>query len=516
MEYLITAGKHSRNAWLLIAVLSVWLIADVFSVLSTSPENLVCRFEDDAFFYATVARNTVEEGKVSFDGVSKTNGFHPLWMGILTVTRFVFPDETGFLRAAGILSSLLLFTAGIFAVKFMSRQFSLEVILPVLIIFLRYMRDFSHLAMETSILIPLAFAALVVLDRVTPLSSKRLLLAFGSLLALTGLARLDASLLAILAGVWAVSRCRWRRKCAVAVFLPGVIAGILYLAVNRLVFHSWLSVSGSIKASGLGVNTLFAKQLFLLSDPMGIRSPWGLYLLFFLLSFAVLFFKKARPSVKVTSLFMILFTASQFFLSSWRLWYWYAYPAVLFCVFVLPLLLQRLLTLFRIPDGALYTAGVILVALSIVPAAFWGWHYGEGNTDDFRVRNMHIAEELNRVMTDSTLIAMGDRAGSFAYFFRGGVVQAEGLAGNAELVNAIKQERLQEYLEEAGVEYILSWTGPGSSVDYTSWDLLVPDRAQSMSPQNRITVYRDDEVGRWPGSNGTVILWQFRESQYVR
>ena len=117
MEYLITAGKHSRNAWLLIAVLSVWLIADVFSVLSTSPENLVCRFEDDAFFYATVARNTVEEGKVSFDGVSKTNGFHPLWMGILTVTRFVFPDETGFLRAAGILSSLLLFTAGIFTIR---------------------------------------------------------------------------------------------------------------------------------------------------------------------------------------------------------------------------------------------------------------------------------------------------------------------------------------------------------------------------------------------------------------
>ncbi|MCD6586969.1 MAG: hypothetical protein J7K88_00300, partial [Candidatus Fermentibacteraceae bacterium] len=156
------------------------------------------------------------------------------------------------------------------------------------------------------------------------------------------------------------------------------------------------------------------------------------------------------------------------------------------------------------------------VALSIVPAAFWGWHYGEGNTDDFRVRNMHIAEELNRVMTDSTLIAMGDRAGSFAYFFRGGVVQAEGLAGNAELINAIKQERLQEYLQQMGVHYILSWTGPASSVDYTSWDLLVPDRAQSMSPQNRITVYHSDEVGRWTDSGGTVVLWQFRESQYVR
>jgi len=208
--------------------------------------------------------------------------------------------------------------------------------------------------------------------------------------------------------------------------------------------------------------------------------------------------------VKVTSLFMILFTVSQFFLSSWRLWYWYAYPAVLFCVFVLPLFLQKLLALVKVSERALHTAGFILLAVTLISAAFWGWNYGGDNTNDFRVRNMHIAEELNTTMTDSTLIAMGDRAGSFAYFFRGGVVQAEGLAGNAELVNAIKQERLQEYLEEAGVEYILSWTGPGNSVDYTSWDLLVPDRAQSMSLQNRITVYQSDEAGRWPGSNGTV------------
>jgi hypothetical protein len=378
------------------------------------------------------------------------------------------------------------------------------------------MRDFSHLAMETSVLVPLAFAVLMLLDRVTPASSKRFLLTFGVLLGLTGLARLDASLLAVLAGVWALRLYGLRRKSAVIVFLPAMVAGILYLAVNRLVFHSWLSVSGSIKASGIGVNTLFAKQLFLLSDPMGTRSPWGLYLLFLLLSITVLFFKKTRPSVKVTSLFMVLFTVSQLFLSSWRLWYWYAYPAVLFCVFVLPLFLKKLLAVMKVSERVLHTAVFILAVVSFLLAAFWGWHYGGGDTDDFRVRNMHIARELSRTLSDSTLIAMGDRAGSFAYFFHGGVVQAEGLAGNTELVKAIKRERLQEYLQETGVDYILSWTGPGSSVDYTSWDLLIPDRAQSLSPQNRVTVYRSDEAGRWSGSGGTVILWQYRESRHVR
>jgi len=107
LEYLITAKRHRINTLFLVAILAVWLVADVFSALSVSPENLVCRFEDDAFFYATVARNVAEVGKFSFDGVSETNGFHPLWMIILAITRVVFQGQIGFLRAVGVFSPAL-------------------------------------------------------------------------------------------------------------------------------------------------------------------------------------------------------------------------------------------------------------------------------------------------------------------------------------------------------------------------------------------------------------------------
>lgn len=39
---------------------------------------------DDAYYYYTIARNAVAGGDVSFDGLTPTNGFHPLWMVTIT------------------------------------------------------------------------------------------------------------------------------------------------------------------------------------------------------------------------------------------------------------------------------------------------------------------------------------------------------------------------------------------------------------------------------------------------
>lgn len=511
----VNINFFSKHSYALIAsVLVLWFAFDVFTALSAPPNNLVCRLEDDAFFYATISRHAVEEGIVSFDGVSATNGFHPLWMGMVMATRSIIPDQIDFLRAVSVLSSFLMFAAGIIVVKTLSRQYPPMVVLPVFILLLRYLRDFAHLAMETSILIPVAFLALVMLDRVTPATSKRSLLRLGGVLALVGLARLDAALLAVLIGIWAVKE--KGKPSALFVFLPGIIAGACYLAVNRVFFCSWMSVSGAIKASGPGLNSLFAKQLFLLSDPLGLRSPWGLFLLFLVLSFAVLFHRKTRPSIKAAGLFLILFTVSQLLLSSWRLWYWYAYPAVLFCGICFPFLLGKIFDSLRVPKKITNIAFTLLLALTIPFAVLWGWNYGGEKAEDFRVRNMNIAQELNESMGDSTLVAMGDRAGSFAYFFRGGVVQMEGLAGSKELAESIQQGRLQEYLTEMEVDFIASWVGPENSRDYASWVLLAPDRAQSQSLPNRVTVHRKDELQRWSGSTGTVFLWRFHGRDVVR
>lgn len=45
---------------------------------------------DDAYYYFSIARNLVERGMLSVDGISETNGFHPLWLFVITPIFLLF------------------------------------------------------------------------------------------------------------------------------------------------------------------------------------------------------------------------------------------------------------------------------------------------------------------------------------------------------------------------------------------------------------------------------------------
>lgn len=41
------------------------------------------------FYYATLADEVVSEGMVTYDGITQTNGFHPLWFAVVALLRAV-------------------------------------------------------------------------------------------------------------------------------------------------------------------------------------------------------------------------------------------------------------------------------------------------------------------------------------------------------------------------------------------------------------------------------------------
>src|SRR5204863_1928547 len=60
--------------------------------------------EDDYYYYAIVADKLITTGKLTYDGVTLTNGFHPLWFLIVLAVRFVFGRfGTGFYVALTLL-----------------------------------------------------------------------------------------------------------------------------------------------------------------------------------------------------------------------------------------------------------------------------------------------------------------------------------------------------------------------------------------------------------------------------
>ena len=55
---------------------------------------------DDAFYYLQTAQHIAQSGVSTFDGVTRTNGYHPLWMLCCTLLALVFHDKAALLRAA--------------------------------------------------------------------------------------------------------------------------------------------------------------------------------------------------------------------------------------------------------------------------------------------------------------------------------------------------------------------------------------------------------------------------------
>ena len=65
---------------LLLLVMFIRICADITSA-SLGQESM----SDDAYYYIVVARNFVSTGNMTFDRISTTNGYHPLWFWILVL-----------------------------------------------------------------------------------------------------------------------------------------------------------------------------------------------------------------------------------------------------------------------------------------------------------------------------------------------------------------------------------------------------------------------------------------------
>lgn len=60
---------------------------------------------DDMFYYLTIAKQFLAGNGISFDGLTRTNGFHPLYMGLTIIVQFLIQNKEVVVRALLILSA---------------------------------------------------------------------------------------------------------------------------------------------------------------------------------------------------------------------------------------------------------------------------------------------------------------------------------------------------------------------------------------------------------------------------
>ncbi len=469
--------------------------------------------EDDAFYYLLIARNLVETGvSAAMPGVL-TNGYHPLWLVLVALWGWLTGFDLLALRGLEIALLLLGLLAALWALRVRSFIHSAAVTLVLFAI----TDKTSLLGMETSLLFPAAAVFLGLMFRAGPATNGRdgmlIFLAAGAVIG----ARLDAALFVLpaLALVPAPPRLRF------AVFAALALTGAAYLGANHALFGSALPVSGEVKSLGAPTfNLKIAVQFAVQSRdlPLGffqgdfITTPATLAVLSTGLIVASLMHPRGdEPGVRTARRILaglvlgyLLFAAKLMLGSSWYIWIWYDYPGFILAMAALALL-HDLVTARR-------ARRVTFAALAILFAAAnaTSWVTLRVEKDFARMNRIFagmVEEAVGRVP-----VAMGDRAGSFAWHLGGGLFQLEGLVNSAEVLpHLTAREDLRPLLCAHGVPHVIDYEVPLG--DYDAHRIEIFGAVITSFRGAHLTVRGSEQILQYTGENmrfddDTVYLWK--------
>jgi len=182
-------------------------------VLIAQPDNLLNWYSsDDAFYYFKTAQNISEGKGITFDGISPTNGFHPLWMMIcVPVFALARYDLYLPLRILAGIQIILNAATGFFIFSLISEKINIKIAWLTGLFWMYFLpihEQTTRLGLETGLTACMLAAYLYQLSRIAWDAEKGELIRGILLTSLCGigvlLSRLDNIFLLIMTGVWVV------------------------------------------------------------------------------------------------------------------------------------------------------------------------------------------------------------------------------------------------------------------------------------------------------------------------
>lgn len=287
------------------------LLPHLYIALSNPNTILDWYSSDDGFYYFQVARNLAAGHGFTFDGINPTNGFHPLWLFLITpLFSLAQSDPLLPLRLLIVLSALLSAGCAILIYRTLGRYVSqwAAAFIGLLWIVLPRIHDLTlHTGVEAGVnafILLLFWRQLVSFKTSSDGRDLKRIAALGLLGALALFARLDNAFLVAAGGLWLWLRLwqpakrgdskpgrrrelnpwLWRLKTGFAFAGPIALLLLVYLAWNISSFGALTPISGEVKlwwgtlrntVYGFPVNGLtdFVGQ-FVTDDPE--LGPWSL------------------------------------------------------------------------------------------------------------------------------------------------------------------------------------------------------------------------------------------------
>jgi hypothetical protein len=509
-EFKTSSGRRLlASLWLAGLVLRLWVAWQPVETLVR--KNL----PDDAYYYFVLAHNAVQHGSVSLDGVSVTNGFHPLWWLLLLplfAGRVPLGDVPVHL-ALSLASALDMLAA--WALAQVAARLTRREELGALALVLYAANPLVVLQATNGLETGLAMACLawfwwVSLRWLERPGSRNLALATGALGGLTFLARSDSVFfigLVLLAWWWRRGwRAGWPR-----VGLAGGVAMLLaapWLLWSRLIVGTWLQESGVAVTYAMRVCLALGRgpglwpviqeswrhltdRLFWLTG-FGTGLPlilgvgaWTLVLV----GLAVRWRCGPRPWAAAAVLPLLGASVLLFLIHVGVRWYprpWYFVPsAAAFAV-------CAALALAAASRHALFVAALASVAyFSLAGSIFWRLGWSPWQSD------MLAASHWLARNTPREAVLASFNAGLYAYYSGRRVVNLDGAVNHAAF-QALQGRAVIAYLWHSRVSYVIDYDSvirrdyaPFMGAGYpTALDEVAVLGGADDDPQGRLRVYR--------------------------
>lgn len=522
-----------------------YLTGDIRAVVSSVP--------DDTGYFYKIAWNVVNGKGLTFDGINPTNGFQPLWLYMLLPLAWLMREATpeAYFRAALVYEMLIVFAAAWFVFRAVRQVESVLVAALSTSIFLYLSRYHFVNGMETGVLM-LCLAGLLdysLRSQVFYRNDPRTAFGFGVIAGLLLLARLDTVFLVGISYIFLLMRSlwAWRVGLAVAPLLKDValsmvgliIVTLPYFIYNKLAFGALMPISGQLKNSfpyvvqpefglarfrAVDLGAVAAAGAFCLGSPWLLRHTKDLSVQY----------RYFIAAVMVSAAATILHYINTALFMKWAVFGWhfalyhFTYGLVLVAL-IIPLFrwLAARNTLYAIA-GAL--ALMLLVAFRVTPKRELLSNLGlinlaaQAPTPSWHAISYEAALWARQNTPSNAIFAMKD-AGIFGLFSQRTVINLDGLVNTKEYQEALRQKRLNQYLAEKNVEYL---------VQHAMWDdmqrnalvlsgnytfIEMPYRSQLYGTwSDPVRLYRTDEVFRKVyheqrlGIDTVFVIWRLRHA----
>lgn len=469
----VGAGGTLRKLGLV--VLAVLILYRLVVLVALPTDALIRYSNDDTCYYLGIARNLARGEGPTFDGLNRTNGFHPLWQLILTLP-FLAGAGTDLAWRLALALTVIVWGVGLWFLRriVLRRWGEAAALLCLLLCLWPQIYGNATSGMEVTLTFTLV---LILFDQV---ERKRVMgleappgaeLAAGALLALIFLSRLDTAFLHLAAGVyfivaWWKGRERGRGlgdflARGLRLFGPTALALIAYLLWNRLAFGSPMPISASLKSS----------------FPVPVFNFWQFPIYRELGVFAILALvwtlSRRRDVGPAVGILAWGFAGQLLYLVLFLKWAPFAYYLI---ALGLPLALlaaadfqSRLL-----PEGRrLCRWALTLLALGVLGGQVVSWSrqaYG------FQRASYEGALWARDNTPADTVLAMRDN-GIFGYFCERPCINLDGLVNDYDYQRCLSQGRLGDYLRVMNVDYVVHHALPTDYLEtLEEYTLSIPGR----------------------------------------